>query len=61
MSNEGPNKARGWVGDVPDIDDVSNTTSYRFAIWGELAAKTAPTGSLEFSNNSRTIVPDCYN
>ena len=38
MSNEGPNKVRGWVGDVPDIDIVLNTTSHIFAIWGKLAA-----------------------
>ena len=62
MSNEGPNKVRGWVGNVPDIDDVPNTTSQRFAIWGELAAVTALTKILEFSNhNPRARVPDCNN
>ena len=62
MSNEGCNRGRSWVCDIPDIDIVPNTTSHRFAIRGELAVVKVLTRTLKFSNNnSRTRVSNCNN
>ena len=51
MPNKGLNKVRGWVGDVPDIDDLPNTTSHIFSIRGETTMIRVIARNLELSNN----------